>query len=649
MRPNRVLFAFFLMLAVLIAPARGQDWLPITSQELAMKESPLSPGAHAVMLYRQVETDDVNSVEYHYYRIKVLTDTGRKYADIEIPYRKGFHKVGGIKARTVRPDGSEVKFNGQVFDKVLVKARGVKVHSKTFTLPEVQAGSILEYRYDIRWPVHLLNNPEWEVQHELPTHKISLIFRPYPSYAVSWSFRLPPGAAPNEEKRGRIVLTLENVSGFRTEDYMPPEKTLMYRVDFYYFRRNPETPDTFWVEEGKEWHANIEDFIGKRKGIQEAAARLVSARDEPEARLRTIYGRVQQIRNLSYERTLSEAEEKREKRKDNNNVEDVLKNGYGYRWQINRLFVALARAAGFDASVVRVSERDVQFFEKNILNPRQLDGEVSLVRLGGESRYFDPGTPGCPFGMLAWLRAGVTGLLPDKNGGTFVDTPQPVSSQAVVERAGKLRLDESGNLQGKVQVSFHGLEALTRRLSARETDDAGRRKEIEEEIKAWLPSGTKLKLGEITGWDSFDEPLRAEIEIEVPGFAVSAGRRDLLTLSLFQANETHPFRHANREHPVYLRNPYQEVDDLLFEVPPNRSVESVPQNRQNTLPFARFAVRRSNESGGLRLQRTLALDGYFFPLTHYPYLREFFSQVRAGDEEQVVLQNVAAGGNHEER
>jgi len=648
-RSKHVFLALFLFLSALALPARGDDWLPITSQELSMKESALSPGAHAVMLFRQVETDDVNSVEYHYYRIKVLTETGKKYADVELPYFKGFTKVGGIKARTVRPDGSELKFNGQVFDKVLVKARGVKVQAKTFTLPEVQVGSILEYRFDIRWPEHQLNSPSWEVQHELPTHRVNLVFKPWPQLQVSWTYKLPGNAAPNKEKKGRIELVLDGIPGFRTEEYMPPEKALMYRVDFFYFRQNPESVDEYWKDMGKSWHGIVEDFIGKRKGIQQAVTQLVAAADSPEAKLFKIYERVQQVRNLSYERSKSEKEEKREKLKDNNHVDDVLKNGYGYRNQINRLFVALARAAGFDAWTVLVAERDVQFFEKELLSWRQLDGEVAAVRVGQEEKYFDPGTPGCPFGMLAWLRSAASGIRPHKDGAIFVTTPQPVSLQAVVERKGTLRLDETGTLEGKVSIRFHGLEGLTRRLSAMENDDTGRRKELEDEIKAWLPTGATIKLGDVSGWESFEQPLQAEVDIKIPEFAVAAGRRNLLTLTVFQANETHPFRFANRIYPVYLRNPYREIDDLTFEIPSNFRVESVPQHRQTSLPYISYQVQRSNGAEGLRLQRTLTVEGYFFPVEHYPHLRTFFSQVRAGDEEQVVLQGATSGGNNEDR
>lgn len=647
------LFTLLTLLVITPAAQAGDDWLPITPQELAMKESSLNPGAHAVLLYREVDTDDVNTVENHYYRIKILTETGKKYGDIEIPYRKGKFKVGDIKARTVRPDGSEVQFSGEVFDQVLVKARGLKVHVKKFSLPEVQVGSIIEYRYKMRWPTEDINTPEWEVQHELPTHRLNLSFKPYADATVSWTFKLPPGLAPKEAKKGRIELVMENVPGFQEEEFMPPEKEMKYRVDFFYF---PEwlrlrNEDNYWSLVGQLQYREYEEFIGKRKGIQQAVAQLVAPDDPPETKLLKIYTRVQQIRNLSYERDRTEKEAKGEKIKTNNHVEDVLKNGYGTRWDISKLFVAMTRAAGFESGVVLVAERDVQFFQRKLMSTAQLDGAVAWVKVDGRDTFYDPGTPSCPFGMLAWLRTAVTGILPTEKGVMFISTPQPTSDQAMIERKGTLQLDEEGNLSGKIQVSYNGLEALTHRLSAFETDDTGRRKELEDEIKGWLPSGATLKLGEVTGWEGFDQPLRAEVEIEIPGFAASAGKRSLLVLGVFQSQDTHPFRFASRVHPVYLRNPYREMDDLTIQLPSTLRVESVPQQRRNVQGFGSYQIVRGMDGNVLRLQRLLTLDGYFFPVQHYGTLRNFFSEVKAGDEEQVVLQNVDAAqrNNNENR
>src|SRR3982074_627597 len=82
-----------------------------------------APGAAAIILYRQVGRDDDGhtSHEDSYIRIKILTEEGRKHADVEIPFLKGTQEVVHVRARTIRPDGSIADFGGQVFEKNLVK------------------------------------------------------------------------------------------------------------------------------------------------------------------------------------------------------------------------------------------------------------------------------------------------------------------------------------------------------------------------------------------------------------------------------------------------------------------------------------------------------------------------------------------------
>ena len=141
-----VLFLFLSLL--LIAPAAADNaWQPISQDELKMTAEPLAPGAAAIYLYRQVDRDDADFKQYNYSRIKILTEEGRKYADVEIPFVKGAENIRNLQARTIHRDGSIANFEGKAFEKTIVKSQGVKVLTKTFTLPEVQVGSIIEYRY----------------------------------------------------------------------------------------------------------------------------------------------------------------------------------------------------------------------------------------------------------------------------------------------------------------------------------------------------------------------------------------------------------------------------------------------------------------------------------------------------------------------
>ena len=603
-----------------------------------MKDNPLNPGAPAMILYREMVTNDPESYETHYYRIKVFTDAGKKYADVQIPYLKSSYQVTDLKARTVHADGAIVNFEGQAFDQLVVKTRRVTYVAKTFTLPDVQVGSVLEYQYTIHWDANLVSPPRWLVQHELFTRKAHFSVTPYLGglYHFQGVYFLPTAySRPQRDSKGTISLDVQNVPGIAAERYMPPEDEVKGRVLFYYSTHGQETPEEFWKREGKEWNEVVENFIGKKKAVQQVAAEV--AGDPPEVRLHKLYVRAQQVRNLSYENTKSEKEEKQENLKDNNNVEDVLKHGYGYRNEINRLFVGLARAAGFEAEVVRIAERDDNFFHYELLDSSQLTGEVALVRNGAQELYLDPGTPHCPLGLLAWEKTGVRGIKLDKEGGSFVRTPNPLPGEALEQRKATLHLDEEGTLTGALQITYDGQEALKRRLDAMDSDEAGRRKEIEDEIENELPSSAEVKLGKVSGLEASEGPVTVEATVEIPGFGTATGRRLLLPTALFQFNNGHPFSYAQRTNPVYFHYPFEERDEVDLEIPAGTQVESLPAPRAAAAAFGDYEISRDQQANHVRLHRHLLIGGVIFAQSYYPDLRGFYDKVSAGDGDQVVV------------
>jgi len=646
---HKLILPFSLLLGILIvaAPAAAQkkgDWLVVTPEDISLKEVQGAPGAHAVVLYRERLTDHVESFETNYIRIKILSEEGKKHGDVEILYLKDSESVKDIKARTIRPDGSVVDFDGKVFDKTVVKTRGVKFYSKAFTLPEVQAGSIIEYKYRMFQDSSQLYSPYWPLQSELFTRRVKFSFRPVlRGLAIQWASMLLPGGNQPKSKGDWISLEIENLPAFEEEEYMPPERELRMRVEFFYARQFERDTEAFWKKQGQELRDYVEGFIGKRGGIANADKEVTAGAASPEEKLQKIYARVQQIRNLSYERVRSEKEIKKEKLRDNNHIEDVWKNGYGYRREIARLFVGLARAAGFTASIVHVAERDDHFFHKQLQDEYQLDAEVALVRVGNVDRFFDPGMPNCPFGLLAWQKTEVPGFKPDKDGGTWITTPAPASKDAMTERKATLKLTEDGTLQGKVEFIFTGLQAIRQRRDAMEKDEAQRRKDMEDELKNRLPSNATVKLENVVGLEGSDVALKVEYSVEIPGYAAATGRRLLLPTSVFHLSKVHPFLHAKRKYPIYFSYPFQDVDDITIELPANYRVENLPPGRRAGSNVMKFEVVRESQGSKLRVRRNLALDAYYFPTDYYPSLRQFYDAVRAGDEEQAVLRVSDAG------
>jgi hypothetical protein len=633
----------------------GNSFQPIDPEELKMASDPQAPGAPAIILYRQVDRDDSGNTAHEddYYRIKILTEEGRKYADIEIPFfKENGIDVVNVKARTIRPDGSVANYEGKVFEKAIAKAKGLKYMAKTLTLPDVQVGSIIEYYYTMDLSEHYVYDSHWILSEELFTRSAKFSLKPYSSLyshmSVRWSWQgLPSGTEPPKEAPDHIVrLQAKNIPAFQAEDFMPPENELKARVDFTYSDELPENdPDRFWKKRGKALNNWVENFVNKRKPMAQAVSEIVSESDSPEVKLRKIYTRVQQLRNTSYEVRKTEQEQKRDKEKDPSNVEDVWKRGYGNGMQLTWLFLGLARAAGFEAYGVMVSDRRNYFFNPKTMDPRKLDANVVMVKLNGKDMYFDPGAAYTPFGMLEWSETGVQGLRLDKDGGIWVHTTLPESSDSRIERKADLTLSDTGDLEGKLSVVFTGLEAMERRRQERNQDETDRKKFLEDQAKEYIPAASEIELTNKPDWSNSSVPLVTEYHVKVPGWMSGSGRRAMLPVGLFSATEKRVFDHTQRVHPIYFEFPWEKADDVTIALPLGWQVASLPPEQNQAGKAVRYLLKVENDKGTLHLKRQLGIDLMFLEPKYYPALRAFFQMVRTGDDGQVLLQPIGASAS----
>ncbi len=631
--------------------AQNQDWLEISAQDREIKEVPGDPGASAVQLFFADYRDDDVRYQFIYHRIKVLTEEGKKYANVEIPIFPWYH-FDGVKARTIHPDGSIVEFFGKPFEKVLAKTRDVKFLAQTLTMPDVTVGSIIEYKYKYSWE-RLTFDTTWSIQHDLFTLKEHFWLQGHSKQLQTSGSLIGQGtlvayvvygnvSLPHRTKSGAIELEVENEPAFKNEEYAPPAADLKPIVRFFYGGNELISSEAFWQQFGRTKFDESEHFIGNRDSIKTAASAAIAGENDPEKKLHKLYWRAQATRNLSFERRRTKQEDKKEELKPNENAGDVLDRGYGTHNDITRLFVALARAVGFDAELVRAPNRKEFFFKPNYLAASQLASELALVRLNGNDLFLDPGTEFCPFGLVRWIHTSDKGLRLDKSGGTFVVIPPATSDKSQLRRIGRVELGPDGALKGSVDVEVSGNAALEHRLWALQEDEAGRRRGMEDEVKEWLPEGAIATVDSMQGWESTEEPLQIRYKIEVPSFASAAGKRLLVPAALFRTTKQKmAFQHKERKYAVYFPFAYNEMDNFILQVPDGYTAESVPVAQDVKLPSTRFATARSFTSNQFLSKRALVINGIIFRVSEYPELKGFFDKVQGADEEQLVLQNTA--------
>ena len=640
------------VLVLTIGRAQAFSWPAISPTELKMTAESAAPGAPAIILDLTLDRDDADSTISKYVKIKILTEEGRKFANVEIPYEKFLDDVRSIEARTIHPDSKIVEFKGTIFDKLIVKGKGIKYQAKTFAMPDVHVGDVFEFHFVVELSKYFVYDSQWILSDELFIKHAKYSLKPNPLYEVrsTWPRGLPPGVADPIVKAGNILLEANNVAAFVSEDYMPPEDELKSRVDFvYYGLENHETePAKFWQRVAKNRAIGAEEFMRDRKAMAKIVAGLVSPAESDETKLRNIYAHVQSLRNLSYEKRKTDQEEKRENIKELSDVGDLEKYRYGNDTELTYLFVALVRAAGFKSDFALISTRNRYFFQPGAMNLHQITSNVAIVTLNGKDIYVAPGVPFVPFGLLPWFESGVMGLRVNEKGDGWFKTTISTADQSKVTRKATFKL-EDGSLVGTVVVTYTGLDALDHRLDEKLEDAAARKEYMQNELKRVITTGSEVTMTNSPDWSGADTPLVVEYNVRVPGWATAAGKRMLMPIGLFGADEKHVFEHEQRVHPIYFHYPATVDDDISIELPAGWQVTSMPQAHDDNIKALTFASSVENTNNVVKVRRKLTTNGIFLSEKFYLALRDFFQSVRSNDEEQIVLTAVAESSGSEKK
>jgi hypothetical protein len=650
-----------LFLALLVTPSLAADWPPISPDELSMTSIKEQPGAPAVVLLRDETDDDMNNVHSVYMRIKILTEAGREYANVELPYRRSGFSISGISGRTVHPDGSTVPFSGKPFDKVVQKGADIRINVKSFTLPDVQVGSIIDFQYSLRYQDNRVLPPEWEVQTELFQRKASFKFIPFQNHGmveiildhgqlsngVAWSSFLASGSQPQLHDVPTATLSsthtvsywvdlnLNNIPAFIEEPFMPPPAILKWRVSFYY-QANPKMED-YWRAEGKFWNKDVQSFVEKDKGVQESLGQILVPSDSAEQKVRKIYAFVTKLENQDYIPERTKQEEKVLELKVNKGASDVLEHRSGTHDDLNRLFVSMVRAAGIPASMIWVPDRSERIFIKEFLSTHQLDAEIAIVQLDGKEVFLDPGSKFCPYGMVDWRYNTVDGLRQDNKGARFAQAPPPEYKQSIITRLADVGLDEHGTASGTVTLVFKGLAAMVRRQEGSRTDAEGRKKMLEGELREILPGNSEIRLLNSPDWESTEASLMAQLYVKFP-FAVAAGKRLMLPQHLFQVNEKPRFSAAQRSNPVYFHFPWQEADEVHIKIPAGMSIESLAPDDTVKLEYALYQARQKQEAPDkLFSRRDFIMGGMVITQDKYKDLKNFLDKVKSDDDQPALV------------
>jgi transglutaminase-like putative cysteine protease len=653
-------------MALIASPALAEDWKPVDPAELALKAPVVEKDADAEAIFWEVRVDDNpegDLIFNHYVRIKIFTERGREaQSKIDIIYGKIFRnniQIKDIAGRTIKPDGQIIELKKQdIFERDIIRASGLKTKAKSFAMPGVEPGSIIEYRWREVRSNQSAQYIRLQFQRDIPVQRVKYYIKPFPFPGLGMAaqtFHSTEEVKFAKEKDGFYSTTMLNMPAHRDEPRMPPEDEVRTWTLIYYSKDDRRDPAKYWKEYGKQIYEIAKPLMKVNDEVKQATLSAVGDAATPEQKLDRIFEFCRtRIKNASNPDSGLTAEE-RAKLKDNKTPSDTLKRGAGSAADIDLLFAAMATAAGFDARLSLSPDRsDVFFNPSNALSYFLTPAHIA-VRVGEAWRFFNPGYPYIPEGMLLWKEEGNAVLVTDPKEPAFVQTPLSGPEKSTEKRTAKLKLAEDGTLEGDVRVEYTGHLAVERK-----EDSAGESaSEREESLRAMIKGRmSTAELSDIKVENATDpaRPFVYQYHIKVPGYAQRTGKRLFLQPAFFQHGAGSLFPTSSRTHAVYFHYPWSESDEVSFELPAGFALD----NADAPASFGSGSISRYDvKIMATKDQRTMiykrnfffgggstGIDNLLYPAASYTPLKAYFDMVSKQDSHTITLkQGTATAAN----
>ncbi|MGH9936425.1 MAG: DUF3857 domain-containing transglutaminase family protein [Blastocatellia bacterium] len=640
-------------LIFLFAPAQAQfqAWKPIDPAHVALKAPVVEKDADAEALFWEVYFKDEwdgsipRKVFSHYVRIKIFSQRGvENHGKVDVVYsNRG--AVRDIAARTIKPDGAIVEMKKDaVFDREIVRLSGLKLKAKSFALPAVEPGSIVEYRWIEQRPLTSLYT-RLHFQREIPVQSVKYYIKPLSD--VQMGMRSISFHCPNvpfvKERDGFYSVSFNNVPAFHEEPRMPPEDQVRPWMLLYYSDKDKIVPEKFWKEHGKRVYEENRDAMKVNDEVRRAATEAIGDATTPEQKLERLVAFCRtKIKNI-YDDTTVMSEQERKKLKDNRSPADTLKRGYGDSRNIDMLFAALATAAGFEARLVNLPDRGDIFFDPKLPDDYFLSVYDVAVKVGADWKFVDPSSNYVPFGMLRWQQEGQQALLADPKDPVFVKTPISPAESSMEKRSAKLRLSEDGAIEGEVRIEYTGHMAVEKKEDYDEEAPAEREKRMHAALAKRIGNAeiAEVKFENVT--DPF-KPLVISYKVRAQGYAERTGKRLFLQPGFFKKGVGPLFPTNTRKHDVYFYYPWAEEDDIVIDLPAGYALDNAEQPGDlsfGDLGHYKIKIGVTQDQRTLSYKRQFRFEGMVFPKETYPNLKRAFDAVHQVDNHAITLKQGA--------
>ena len=639
-----------------IQTAVASDWEPVDPALLSATTPLVEADADVEGIFWEVwvsdyETGDIIETELkHYIRLKIFTERGIEYAKkVDIVYPDGV-SIKDIKGRTIKPDGSVEELDkDSVFERTLTSIRNRKMKSKSFALPGIEPGAIVEYRWKEIRPFSMYSR--FHLQRDIPIQIVTYHIKAFQADWLNYGMNMITFNAQQIERKterdGSLRIKLDNVPAFKEEPQMPPEDTVRAFVLTFYREGQLKEASKYWNDFGKKQYKEAKQRFKPNDDIREKTVEVIGNSTNPEEVIEKLFQFVRSnIKNINDD-ALGLTPKQRDEIKENKKPADTLKRGTGTVMDILEVFGSMATAAGLEVRMAWTGDRSDFFFNPGYADAYFLSNPDVVIRVGDEWKFYDPSAAYLPIGMLRWSEEGNNAMIPDPNESIFVITPLSDAEKSQIRRKANLKLGEDGTLEGDVVLEYTGHPGAEKKEYNDDDSPTQQEETLKDMIKEKLSTAeiTRLQVENVT--DS-EKPFTYRFHIRIPDYGQRTGRRLFFQPAFFQKGIQPLFTTSQRKYDIYINYPWSEVDEIEITLPEGYELEA-PEGRQpiNAGDTAKHELRLmvSDDQRTVKCIRNFffgSKDNLLFEVDSYEILKRLFDAIHEADNHTLTLRQSAA-------
>jgi hypothetical protein len=643
---------FIIILLFTYAHVQAQDFEfgQLLESDKNLKFYANDPGSGAVILQESgtltfSKSYAHNTLHQYHVKIKIFKQDAVKYGDVKIPLYKwnngSAERITRFEAVIQTPDASG-SFKKTVCD---IKGALYTKLSKngsmfSYALPNITAGSIVEYLYEIETPSSNDFTP-WLFQKDIPnlhseyqvhnplTKSIDAILKG--SQELTKAISSEKCTIHPELRCLKQIYEMDSIPAFKPEERMTDPSyylsALYFKTpDYVYNKDNTKTLVQYWSDVDK--GLNKSEFFGKqiietnrfKKNLKGLVPDIVDTLTQAKA----IYNFLNHHVKWDEKATFFSAD----------GINKCFKNRKGSSGDINLMLIAALRAYKINVEPLLISTKNNGIITKNIPSFSAFNYVIAKAYINKQTYYLDATDPMLPFGMVPEYCINDEARLVSQQDSCYWTSVIPSYKKGYILIL-NLTLNDDAQINGTIKNYTVGYDGLLKRKLIKQYNTI---EEYEENLKN-AKNNFKIHSVKVDDLDSVNTYLSETYNIDIPLPKYNSADKLTFNPYLINAITENPFKTAERIYPIDCGIPSEIRLLLNLNIPANYQVQNLPKNISLVLPDngGSFSASYGYTDNMLNLSQTIRLNKPVYSPDEYLDLRELFNKIIQVQKEDIIL------------